>query len=144
LHETDEYQRLATQNTGVLYKLLHFVRFALSISRNRIRTGDIPSIAFCGLMAHLLKMALDHDKRRRDIAWITIDVIAREGLEAATIRLIAAEAGCNTTAITHLPRKPTLRRPVSYWTPSSRAGLFRCSSTSATGARIEFALPFRR
>jgi hypothetical protein len=107
LLETDEHQRLAMQKTAVSYKLLHFVRFALSISRNRIRTGDIPSIAFCGLMAHLFKMALDHDKRRRDIAWITIDLIAREGLEAATIRRIAAEAGCNTTAITHLPRKPT-------------------------------------
>jgi AcrR family transcriptional regulator len=46
-------------------------------------------------------MALDHDKRRRDIAWITIDLIAREGLEAATIRRIAAEAGFSTTAITH-------------------------------------------
>ncbi len=46
-------------------------------------------------------MALDHDKRRRDIAWITIELIAREGLEAATIRRIAAEAGSSTTAITH-------------------------------------------
>jgi TetR/AcrR family transcriptional regulator, transcriptional repressor of bet genes len=46
-------------------------------------------------------MAIDQDKRRRDIAWITIDLIAREGLEAATIRQIAAEAGCSTTAITH-------------------------------------------
>jgi TetR/AcrR family transcriptional regulator, transcriptional repressor of bet genes len=46
-------------------------------------------------------MTLDHDKRRRDIAWITIDLIAREGLEAATIRRIATEAGCSTTAITH-------------------------------------------
>jgi AcrR family transcriptional regulator len=46
-------------------------------------------------------MALDHDKRRQDIAEITIDLIAREGLEAATIRRIAAEAGFSTTAITH-------------------------------------------
>ncbi len=46
-------------------------------------------------------MAIDHESRRRDIAWITIDLIAREGLEAATIRRIAAEAACSTTAITH-------------------------------------------
>jgi len=46
-------------------------------------------------------MALDQDKRRREIAEITIDLIAREGLEAATIRRIAAEAGFSTTAITH-------------------------------------------
>jgi hypothetical protein len=43
-------------------------------------------------------MALDHDKRRRDIAWITIDLIAREGIEVATVRRIAS---CSTTAITH-------------------------------------------
>lgn len=46
-------------------------------------------------------MSLDHEQRRRDIAEITIDLIAREGLEAATIRRIAAEAGFSTTAITH-------------------------------------------
>src|ERR1700757_2521645 len=46
-------------------------------------------------------MAIDQDKRRYDIAWITIDLIAREGLEAATIRRIAAEAGSSTTAIKH-------------------------------------------
>ena len=45
-------------------------------------------------------MAIDQDRRRRDIAAITIDLIAREGLEAATIRRIAAEGGFSTTAIT--------------------------------------------
>lgn len=46
-------------------------------------------------------MAMDQDERRRDIARITIDLIAREGLAAATIRRIAGEAGSSTTAITH-------------------------------------------
>lgn len=46
-------------------------------------------------------MALDHQQRRRDIAWTAIELIAREGLGAATIRAIAAEAGFSTTAITH-------------------------------------------
>lgn len=46
-------------------------------------------------------MAIDHERRRRDIAEITIDLVAREGVRAATIRRIAAEAGCSTTAVTH-------------------------------------------
>ena len=46
-------------------------------------------------------MAIDHDQRRRRIAEITIDLVARDGLGAATIRGIAAEAGFSTAAITH-------------------------------------------
>jgi AcrR family transcriptional regulator len=46
-------------------------------------------------------MAIDHEQRRADVATITIDLVAREGIEAATIRRIAAEAGFSTAAITH-------------------------------------------
>lgn len=46
-------------------------------------------------------MAIDHEQRRADIATLTIDIVAREGIQAATIRRIAAEAGFSTTAITH-------------------------------------------
>lgn len=52
-------------------------------------------------MTQIVSMAIDHDKRRHDIAALTIDLVAREGIEAATIRRIAAEASCSTTAITH-------------------------------------------
>lgn len=45
--------------------------------------------------------ALNHDERRRQIADVTVGIIAREGLEAATVRRIAAEVGCSTTVITH-------------------------------------------
>src|ERR1700741_5058315 len=44
---------------------------------------------------------LDHDARRRRIAEVVVDVIAREGLEAATVRRIAAAVGYSTTVITH-------------------------------------------
>jgi AcrR family transcriptional regulator len=44
---------------------------------------------------------LDHDARRREIAHIAMDLIAREGLEAATVRRIAAEVGFSTTIVTH-------------------------------------------
>jgi AcrR family transcriptional regulator len=44
---------------------------------------------------------VDHDERRRRIAEVTIEVIAREGLEAATIRRIAAELNGPTKLVTH-------------------------------------------
>ena len=43
----------------------------------------------------------DQDERRRRIAEVTVDVIAREGLEAATIRRIAKELNGPTKIITH-------------------------------------------
>ncbi|MCW1428001.1 TetR/AcrR family transcriptional regulator [Novosphingobium sp. JCM 18896] len=46
-------------------------------------------------------MATDHDARRRHIAEIAIDVIAAEGIGAATIRRIAAQARFSTAAVTH-------------------------------------------
>lgn len=46
-------------------------------------------------------MTIDHDERRREIARVTVDLIASEGLAAATIRRIAAESGSSTTPITH-------------------------------------------
>lgn len=46
-------------------------------------------------------MAIDHEARRRRIAEIAIDVIAEEGLGAATIRRIASEARFSTAAVTH-------------------------------------------
>ena len=42
-----------------------------------------------------------HDERRRAIAQVTMGLIAREGLEAATVRRIAAEVGFSTTIVTH-------------------------------------------
>ena len=44
--------------------------------------------------------AVSHDERRRKIADVTVGIIAREGLESATVRRIAAEVGCSTTVIT--------------------------------------------
>jgi TetR/AcrR family transcriptional regulator, transcriptional repressor of bet genes len=58
------------------------------------------SVVFFTPMAQVWRMTIDHDRRRQDIAAITIDLVAREGIEAATIRRIAAEAGFSTTAIT--------------------------------------------
>jgi AcrR family transcriptional regulator len=46
-------------------------------------------------------MPVDHDERRRKIAEVTATVIAHEGLDAATIRRIAAELGGPTKIITY-------------------------------------------
>jgi AcrR family transcriptional regulator len=46
-------------------------------------------------------LPVDPEIRRKKIAEVTVDVIARDGLEAATIRRIAAELGCSTAFITH-------------------------------------------
>ena len=46
-------------------------------------------------------MTVDHDQRRREIGEITMNLVAREGIGAATIRHIATEGGFSTTAITH-------------------------------------------
>jgi TetR/AcrR family transcriptional repressor of bet genes len=46
-------------------------------------------------------LAADHDERRRRIAEVTVEVIAREGLNAATIRRIAKELGGPTKIVTH-------------------------------------------
>ena len=43
----------------------------------------------------------NHDERRRRIAAVTVEVIARDGLEAATVRRIATELGGPTKIVTH-------------------------------------------
>lgn len=44
---------------------------------------------------------VDHDRRRRDLATAASTVIARAGLAGATVRDIAAEAGCTTGMVSH-------------------------------------------
>lgn len=43
----------------------------------------------------------NHDERRRRIASVVMEMIGREGLDAATVRRIAAEVGYSTTVVTH-------------------------------------------
>lgn len=43
---------------------------------------------------------VDHEMRRQKIAQVAAEVIAREGVEAATVRHIAAQLGFSTTLIT--------------------------------------------
>ncbi len=52
---------------------------------------------------------VDHDGRRAEFMAASCDVIAAEGLGAATLRRVAARAGCTTGALTHyFPDRATL------------------------------------
>jgi AcrR family transcriptional regulator len=44
---------------------------------------------------------VDHEERRREIAEVAMQLIAREGLEATTLNRIAAEMGASIRVITH-------------------------------------------
>jgi len=44
---------------------------------------------------------VDHESRRRHVARIAADIIARVGMDAVTMRQIAAEAGFSTAIVTH-------------------------------------------
>ncbi|WP_299310320.1 TetR/AcrR family transcriptional regulator [uncultured Croceicoccus sp.] len=44
---------------------------------------------------------VDHDAKRAEIARISADLISEHGLQAATIRKVAACAGFSTTVVTH-------------------------------------------
>lgn len=44
---------------------------------------------------------VDHDSRRAQLAELATEIIAREGLQAATIRRLATEAGFSTAIVTH-------------------------------------------
>lgn len=44
---------------------------------------------------------VDHDQKRQEVARIAADLIARRGIEAATIRQVAAQAGFSSAVVTH-------------------------------------------
>ena len=46
-------------------------------------------------------MAVDHNERRRKIADLCVKIIAKEGIDATTVRRIADELGYSTTVVTY-------------------------------------------
>ncbi len=79
---------------------------------------------------------VDVEQRRAEITEAAARVIARAGIEGATMREVAAEAGCTTGAVTHyfsdrrdlllttfqesLARRRSLRPPSTTTTPAAR------------------------
>jgi AcrR family transcriptional regulator len=77
---------------------------------------------------------VDHDERRRRIARVAVDIISREGLQAATIRRIAAEVGFSTTVVTHYfsEKQELLRWTYRVLAEEGQARLERALSADAT------------
>lgn len=48
-----------------------------------------------------MRVSIDHDERRRYVCDIAARLISRAGVEAVTIRDVAAEAGCSTRIVSH-------------------------------------------
>lgn len=88
---------------------------------------------------------VDHDEKRREIAAIAADLIAERGLEAATIRQIAARAGFSTTVVTHYfaNKRALLRAAYRHAAESTqqRFDALAVSELSDPLARLEILLP---
>lgn len=88
---------------------------------------------------------VDHDEKRSEIARIAADLIAERGLEAATIRQVAARAGFSTTVVTHYfaNKRAMLLAAYSHMAQSTEAryeGLVDAYAADPL-ARLEIMLP---
>lgn len=48
-----------------------------------------------------MPLVVDHEQRRREVAEIAADLVAKLGVERVTVREVAAAAGCSTTVVSH-------------------------------------------
>ena len=48
-----------------------------------------------------MPLIVDHEFRRKEVAAVASQLIARAGLEAVTIRDVAQAAGCSTAIVSH-------------------------------------------
>jgi TetR/AcrR family transcriptional repressor of bet genes len=89
--------------------------------------------------------AVDHDEKRHAIARIAADLIAERGLEAATIRQVAARAGFSTTVVTHYFANKRAMLLAAYRlvaeSTQQRFDAFPVNSTSDPLSRLETLLP---
>lgn len=86
---------------------------------------------------------VNSDDRRRDIARAVYRVVARGGLEAASMREIAREAGCTTGALTHhfADRRDLLDHAVGLAVDDSMARLLAAARTDGLRAALAELLP---
>lgn len=83
------------------------------------------------------------DERRREIARAVYRVVERGGLESASMREIAREAGCTTGALTHhfADRRALLDHAVGLAVDESMARLVRTARTDGLRAALAEFLP---
>jgi AcrR family transcriptional regulator len=83
------------------------LRFCFGCARRDIFLGQQPLVGWLrggadGLIAFAeVPKIVDHDERRQDLARAAVRVIDREGIEGATLREIAREAGYSTGVLGH-------------------------------------------
>jgi TetR/AcrR family transcriptional repressor of bet genes len=77
---------------------------------------------------------VDHEKRRAEVAAAVWRIVSRDGLEAATVRRVAAEAGTSTSVVSHYfaGKDDLLRLAFRIVLDRGRA---RAAADSATGGR---------
>jgi AcrR family transcriptional regulator len=88
---------------------------------------------------------VDHDEKRAAIARIAADLIAERGLEAATIRQVAASAGYSTTVVTHYFANKRAMLLAAYrhvaQSTQQRLDALPASSTADPLSQLEILLP---
>lgn len=88
---------------------------------------------------------VDHDEKRRDLARIAATLIAERGLQAATIREVAARVGFSTTVVTHyFSTKREMLFAAYRHTAEQAQERFNATARSLPGdplARLESLLP---
>ncbi|WP_298288051.1 TetR/AcrR family transcriptional regulator [Novosphingobium sp.] len=89
--------------------------------------------------------AVDHDEKREAIARIAADLIAERGLDAATIRQVAAAAGYSTTVVTHYFASKRALLLAAYRLAAEstqrRVGALAADCSSNPLSRLEILLP---
>lgn len=81
-----------------------------------------------------MPIVVDHEQRRREVAEVAADLIARLGLERVTVREIAAATGFSTTVVSHYFRDKRELLMLAYRLAAARA---RRRIDAATGDGTE-------
>lgn len=68
-----------------------------------------------------MPIVVDHEQRRREVAEIAADLIARLGVERVTVREVASAAGYSTTVVSHYFRDKRELQLMAYRTATLRA-----------------------
>lgn len=68
-----------------------------------------------------MPIVVDHEQRRREVAEIAADLIAKLGVERVTVREVAAAAGCSTTVVSHYFRDKRELQLMAYRIATLRA-----------------------
>lgn len=68
-----------------------------------------------------MPIVVDHEQRRREVAEIAADLIAKLGVERVTVREVAAAAGYSTTIVSHYFRDKRELQLMAYRTATLRA-----------------------